>query len=60
MECPICGARLPHLASLLARTEAGTQCPQCWARLRWLAPEPVTMEKKLLPRRRIQPRRRAA
>lgn len=34
MRCEQCGHELPHLAAVLAQTETGTQCPNCWTRLR--------------------------
>ena len=46
MDCPICGEKLPHITALLARTQVGTQCPNCWARLRGLEPRPLVLEGK--------------
>lgn len=34
MNCPICGKGLSTLTALLADTEVGAQCPNCWTQLR--------------------------
>lgn len=34
MNCPICGKGLSTLIALLADTEVGAQCPNCWTHLR--------------------------
>jgi predicted nucleic acid-binding Zn ribbon protein len=36
MRCEQCGHELPHITAMLAQTEVGTQCPNCWTRLRRL------------------------
>ena len=59
MECPNCGRTLPPLARVLAQTREGTQCPQCWARLRRLTP-PVLVVSRRERVLRSEPRRRAA
>lgn len=40
MSCEQCGRELPYLTAVLSQTEAGTQCPNCWARLRRLTGNP--------------------
>ena len=34
MTCKLCGHALSHLTAVLAQTEIGTQCPNCWTPLR--------------------------
>lgn len=34
MNCPICGKGFSTLTALLADTEVGAQCPNCWTHLR--------------------------
>lgn len=34
MTCKLCGHALSHLTAVLAQTETGTQCPNCWTPLR--------------------------
>ena len=34
MTCKLCGHALSHLTAVLAQTETGAQCPNCWAPLR--------------------------
>lgn len=62
MDCPNCGIQLPHLTQVLAQTEAGTNCPHCWARVRRLAPPPAPIKFSTAPKtaRRAPPLRRAA
>lgn len=39
MNCPYCGRSLNMLEEVLAATETGTQCRNCWKMLRRLRPE---------------------
>ena len=34
MTCTLCGHALSHLTAVLAQTETGAQCPNCWTPLR--------------------------
>ena len=33
MTCPFCGSTQSFLTEVLALTQTGTQCPNCWSRL---------------------------
>jgi len=59
MNCPLCEAKLSQLETLLAQTEAGTQCPRCWLRLRELPGPVLVLPKKEAERPASLPARAA-
>ena len=59
MDCPLCGRKLPPETAFLAQTQTGTECPNCWTRLRNLIPEKQSKVEKG-SESPIQPLRRAS